>query len=591
VTTVLTDAHLDPVAIRKQALPPARLRAIAGSALACGVAGDVLFDGPPQGLGLALYLLAVTGAIATAVRTTRPLDVLPIESVPPHARLLLGVAALFALLIILRDSSVLVVGNTLAALGAIGLAATVWPGSGLNLFALRLRDLVLAGLMGARDALLGTPLFLHRDGRRLFRGSRASKSGVPVASAVARSLVLAATLIVVFGTLLSAGDPVFRSSVRWLVRWDVPPVGQHLLTIACFAWPVLGLAWTAGGRAAASSTRRPVRSNALMHAVEGLAARTGIALNRLDVLTALGAVNTLFALFLVLQLRVLFGGQAYVTATTGLTMAEYARGGFFALTFTAAMTVGLLLLLDTLMGAHRLADWRVSRRLSRALLAFVGVVLASATARMLLYVSTFGISVDRVVALAVIAWVAMVSVWFAATVLRGRPARFVIGALCAGGVTLLSLNTINIDAIVVRSGLARAAAGRAPDVQYMASDLSADGVPPLVDAILAGRIEPASPAVATAPGPPKASCTAAAVLLERWGSTAARRGAEWNLGAWRARGAVLRNERALRALACRPAPASASVPAPASTAAPASAPASAPANQPCVTSATCAPPR
>jgi hypothetical protein len=560
VTTVLLELNDDDRVVRRNdAVPPARLRALTAAAVACGVAGDLFFDAGPGGVGLALYLVAMAGAVAAAARgATIPLALQERDAVPPHTRLLLGLAALFALLVAMRGSEVLTVFNTLAALSLIGLAATAWPGSGLNLLALRVRDLVLAGFLCARDALLGTPLFLHRDGRRLFRHSRASSTGVPVTSAVVRAVFLSVALVVVFGALLSAGDPVFRGSVRWLGSWDLPPLGSHLLKIVFFGWPVLGIAWNTGRRGASNNTGDVARPGPLMRVAEAVAARAGIVLNRLDVLAALGAMNALFALFLVLQVRVLFGGQAYVTATTGLTMAEYARSGFFALTVTAAMVVGLLLLLDTLMGPERLSGWRVSRRLASLLLAFVGVVLCSAVARMLLYVSSFGISVDRVVALAIIAWVAMVSAWFSVTVLRGRPARFLIGALFAGAATLLTLNAINIDAIVVRSGLARVAAGHALDVEYMTANLSADAVPALVDAVVDGRMEPI-PAQASVPAPVPAAvepgargaaCTTAAMLLQWWGPAVPSNASQWTVSAWRARRAVARHQQEIAAIAC-----------------------------------------
>ena len=535
------------------ALPPASLRLLTASALGCGVAGDILFDDGPQGVGLAIYLLIIAGGMTVAMRTPA-MTAIGARTVPPQTRLLVCVAAIFAVLIALRDSEVLAAANTLAALCAIGLAAMVWPGSELNLFTVRMRDLVFAGFACGRDAVIGTPRFLSGDARRLFHSSRPRTAGSPVTGALGRALLIGISLTFVFGALLSAGDPVFRTAVSPLVQWDLPPLGAHLLGVIAFGWPVLGLLWAAGRRSMHSSAEGAEGADTpsiAQLAFEGLATRARVTLNRLDLLVALGLMNALFALFLLLQVRVLFGGQAYVTATTGLTMAEYARGGFFALTFTAAMVVGLLLSLDALLGSQRLADWHVSRRLSGALLALVGVVLCSATARMLLYVSTFGISVDRVVALAIIAWVAMVSAWFALTVLRGMPSRFVVGALCSAAFTLLTLNVVNMDAIVVRSGVSRVAAGRPLDVEYMSADLGADAVPTLVNAVVGGRVEvaPRPPGEARTEG---AACTTAAMLLDRWGPATPTLAGAWTLGAWRARRSVRQHHGALASIACRP---------------------------------------
>ena len=50
----------------------------------------------------------------------------------------------------------------------------------------------------------------------------------------------------------------------------------------------------------------------------------------------------LFALFVAVQLRVLFGGAAYVQRTTGLGYGEYARQGFVQLLAVAALTLTVI---------------------------------------------------------------------------------------------------------------------------------------------------------------------------------------------------------------------------------------------------------
>ena len=54
--------------------------------------------------------------------------------------------------------------------------------------------------------------------------------------------------------------------------------------------------------------------------------------------TVLAALDLLFLLFVALQARWLFGGAGVIEATTGLTVSEYARRGFFELV-TAAVKV------------------------------------------------------------------------------------------------------------------------------------------------------------------------------------------------------------------------------------------------------------
>ena len=52
-------------------------------------------------------------------------------------------------------------------------------------------------------------------------------------------------------------------------------------------------------------------------------------------------MNLLFALFVAVQLAVLFGGDGYVRATAALTYAEYARSGFAQLVAVAALTLAV----------------------------------------------------------------------------------------------------------------------------------------------------------------------------------------------------------------------------------------------------------
>lgn len=549
---------------------PRQARLIAGSALACGLTADLLFDDGLQGAGLAAYLVVVLLA-ATSIVRVRVDPLLAGGESARQTRLLLGVSAMFALFLTLRSQEALAVFNVLAVLGTTALAVATLPGTGLNLFALRVRDLAFAAFENGLNAALGALRFLFRDGVKLFRPNGASAVNGMLAGAIGRATLLGTALTLVFGMLLAAGDPLFRHVVTPLVDWNAPQLARHVFTIGFFTWPVLGLLAALRYHVPADHARSVGARIERFVSPEGVQASPIFSLNRLDALVILGAMNSLFTLFTLLQFRALFGGQAYVTATTGLTLAEYARGGFFALSFTAALTIGLLLAVNALLRSGNLAGWRVSRAMSVSLLALVGVMLCSAVTRMMLYVGEFGISIDRIIALAVMAWLAGVSVLFCATVLRGRPARFVVGSLALGAVTLVTLNLMNIEAIVVQSGVARVAGGRPLDVRYMTGTLGADAVPALVRAVLESRVEPAviitsgsgtvsvsasttTTSTTTGSATPStnmnSTCAAATLLLQHWGPDTETRATSWTFGAWRARRAVASNAAALRARAC-----------------------------------------
>jgi Domain of unknown function (DUF4153) len=137
----------------------------------------------------------------------------------------------------------------------------------------------------------------------------------------------------------------------------------------------------------------------------------------------------------------------------------------------------------------------------------------------------------RLYTTAFMGWLALVFVWFAATVLRGARARFAYGALVAAVLILGALHVINPDATIVRANAAHARQGRAFDAAY-ATTLSADAVPALVAAL---------PHLS-----PGARQHAAQELLARWSAWAGADWRAWSMArsdAWRA---VAAQEAALR---------------------------------------------
>jgi hypothetical protein len=193
-------------------------------------------------------------------------------------------------------------------------------------------------------------------------------------------------------------------------------------------------------------------------------------------------------------------------------------------------------------------------------------MLVSAALRMRLYVQYFGLTTSRFYTLAIMAWLAFVLVWLAATTLRGRDRHFVAGAVLAGYVTLFVLNVMPPDRVVASVNLARAqrpaSAGGTPlDLGYLAT-LSGDAIDLVLPATLT---PPANISAATRPTPygieeisPDAQrCVAARRLLGRWGPASRRAARDDDDGAWRAWNAgerralvlVAQQARALRAAA------------------------------------------
>jgi hypothetical protein len=348
------------------------------------------------------------------------------------------------------------------------------------------------------------------------------------ARGAALGALLAFPLLLVFSGLFASADPVFRNLVASVLDVDFAVVGSHTFLIAGGATLAAGYLW--GG---------VIRRAAPPPCIGGEELSLGIS----PVATALALLDVLFLVFVVIQLRYLFGGALVIQRTTDLTYAEYARRGFFELVTASALVLPILLGGDWVLRDAPRPHRRAFRSLAALLLALLAVVMASALRRVGLYVEEFGLSQIRLYATAFMVYVAGVSVWFGCTVLRDKRRRFAFGALVQGFAVLAGLHLLNPDALIVRTNLTRPAHGRPFDAEYAAS-LSADAVPDLLAALpRLGATE---------------QCLVVRRLLARWMPGATRGGDDswrnWNLARARARRAVREQAASLRAITCMESP-------------------------------------
>lgn len=502
------------------------------SAVVVGTTADILLRRDETGLPLAALLLTIIGSTAVVVRFR-------LHTIPRIAARLLSVSALFTILMIVRSSEPLLQFNLLGAavagmLAVAFAAATASPSATFRL--LQMRDVLRAIAFTAKNAAFGAFGFLQHDARDVMSMTSVRLYATRL---VVRSVVLSIVVVTVFAALLSAGDPVFAEAVALPFQWRLKPMLNHALIVAAVAWPILGVQWaTTMGKAAT-----PDRQLKFLDTDWRI-------LSRLDVVVILASLNALFAVFILVQLRVLFGGLPYVLATTGLTLADYARSGFFTLLATSALVLITLLGLNAVSRGGGVADWHVTRRLSLSLLAFVALVLTSSAVRMTLYVNAFGASSERFYSYGMMLWLAGVLLLFARTVLRHQPAHFTVGALASAWATLLVFNVVNVPALVTRVNLARFHQGSTFDLSY-ARTLGADAVPTLVAGIVnANETELRRMNVARVDTSYVPACQDIALVLRDWNENAAPKGDGWTVSRWRARNVVAANAAALQARAC-----------------------------------------
>jgi hypothetical protein len=104
--------------------------------------------------------------------------------------------------------------------------------------------------------------------------------------------------------------------------------------------------------------------------------------------------------------------------------------------------------------------------------------MASALQRMRLYQREYGLTELRVYVTGCMLWLAVVFVWTAFTVLRGRRDLFAVGALVSGFAAIFAVNVLNPDALIARTNLDRPNL----DLPYLMR-LSDDATPELVKAL------------------------------------------------------------------------------------------------------------
>jgi hypothetical protein len=187
-------------------------------------------------------------------------------------------------------------------------------------------------------------------------------------------------------------------------------------------------------------------------------------------------VDLIFAVFVVVQINVLFAGNDYVLRKGGPDYADYARGGFGQLCFVTVLSLGLAAAL----GAWARRDTPRQRVMVRSvgglLCALTLVIVASALKRMLLYVDAYGFTWPRLLGFSFEIWLGLVFllVLAAGIPLRGRWLPRVTAATAAG--VLLALAAANPEALMARSHIdARLNSPYPVDVAYVGG-LSADAI-------------------------------------------------------------------------------------------------------------------
>jgi hypothetical protein len=274
---------------------------------------------------------------------------------------------------------------------------------------------------------------------------------------------LSGALVALFGSLFVSADPEFGrlfDAAMPDVR-VVDPVGRLLL----------GLLVGSAALAAAYLRRRTPRFDAL-------APGPGRAIARWEWAVPLALLNVLFAGFVAVQLRVLFGGDRHVRDTDGLTYANYARQGFWQLAAVTVLTLAVVAVSVRKVDRGSAAD-RVSARVLLGLLCTLSlVIVASAVHRMSLYESEFGFTRLLLGVMATELWLGVVFVLLLGAGIRFSGRWLPRAVLASAAIGLLGFAALNPDGYIADRNAQRYADTGKLDVAYL-QRLSVDAVPAL----------------------------------------------------------------------------------------------------------------
>lgn len=287
---------------------------------------------------------------------------------------------------------------------------------------------------------------------------------------VVRGLLFAIPVVAFFAALLSSADLVFAQGLNDLAKLfsleNLPEYIFRVIYIVFLAYLLAGVYLHAASRSGDEKLLGLEKSS-----VPRFFGFTEASM-------VLGSVVLLFAVFVAIQFRYFFGGQANINLS-GFTFAEYARRGFGELVTVAFFALLLFLGLSTITRRETPLQQKVFSALGIALVTLVAVMLVSAYQRLVLYETAYGFTRLRTYTHVFMVWIAVLLACVVALDLLQRQRAFAVAALLASLGFGLSLTLLNVDAFIFERNVQRFEQGQDLDVGYLAT-LSADAVPAMV---------------------------------------------------------------------------------------------------------------
>lgn len=419
-----------------------------GYGLGLGVLGSILFlDIQRPGLPMLIWLIAFAlTAIALAKR------VRPEKSRTIILWSLQAIAAAAMLVVYLNPVTITLMFVMILLASAIVLMEL----RGSRLCEVSVYDFLVSCLRLPPQALTGCFILL---------GNIDIKAGIksannPTLFAILRGLIIALPLMLILGALFSSADASFERVFNRTLQFFGPDMPEHIVLTFCIGWMATGLLISIASKNHESTSTR----------------HFDFRLGEIETTVVMGMLLTMYLVFVGIQLPNLFGGKEIIEHTSGLTLADYARRGFFELLAVSVITLTVLLLLGgTTNNRQRF------RPLALALLACLILIMISAAQRLLLYMDSFDLTLARLSAAIFMLWLGICLLLVAFNLIRNTDKFLVAGAVYSAVLLAFALALSSPPQFIANFNITRAKENSVPvDFQYLQS-LGAETVPVLLN--------------------------------------------------------------------------------------------------------------
>ena len=280
-------------------------------------------------------------------------------------------------------------------------------------------------------------------------------------SAVGTGLLISVPILGIMISLLMNADAAFEGLMDLLPDFEL----EEYLISAMWGSILALILYTRGVSLAKSA--KPMEAR-----------RTGKGINALTVNTVLIMVCLLYVVYLLSQLAYFSGGLSGILPEE-YTLAEYARRGFFEMAWLCCLNLSILCGTIWLIRQEKLP------RLTKIAGTFLGAItiflVLTASAKMFLYIGSYGLTRRRVMTEVIMLWLALTTVLVTVRLFRPK-----FGYMKAVVLTAMILGTavfwVDVDTVVAGYNVRAYRSGRLEtvDVSHI-GDLSSAGVPWLVE--------------------------------------------------------------------------------------------------------------